>query len=365
MSGQLSLRPTSKTDPEGSFSALVGTHTGRVLLVEWDRRQSRVFASWNVDGMVLGAPRWLDREQFVVGTDADSLHAFVRTSAKSLWTRQVGRCRHRRAPGPLGARCDLGEGLEWHAEGDQLLAVSDGVYALDRQGHLRWQWPPRAGLAQSLASEIRSDAQGNSYFGSQKGYAMSLDAQGELRWIADLGSAISQAPVLVQQHRVCFFAQSGRLSCLDRESGQHLWTFKAPGRAMGPILADGEHGEIWASSSDGSVFSLDAWGHLRWKRRMRGLSPQGLVVRDGQELVVVAGRGESVAYGVERNHGKLVWQARLGQGDPGRVYCPGEDWLMQLRPHGELVGYWMPPGLRAQSLLAKGAVPGLVQSLAR
>lgn len=148
VSAPLSLRPRASTDPEGFQSALVGTHTGRVLLVEWDRGHRRLAAGWNVDGMVTGAPRWLDRERFVVGTDADSLHAFVRSGAKAMWTRQVGRCAVRRSLGPLGSRCDLRRRLLWQGDRAQMVAVSDGVYALNDQGQMRWQWPPGGRLGQ-------------------------------------------------------------------------------------------------------------------------------------------------------------------------------------------------------------------------
>lgn len=343
VSAGLSFRPRSPRDPQDFQSAVLGTHTGRVHLVEWDRTHSRVAASWNVDGMVTGAPAWLDTERFVVGTDADTLHAFEPGGAKSLWIRHVGRCPHRRAPGPLGTRCDLGVGLEWQGGHEQIVAVADGVYALNARGQVRWQWPARGGLAQALASPVRSDGEGNLYLGSQMGYAISLDPKGRMRWSVDLGAAIHVAPVLVGQSRVCFFARNAQLACVDPQSGERLWSYRAKAGPRGPLIADPQSGRLWGSSADGSVFALDSWGQEIWRRRLRGLTDQGLVLRNDQELVAVVGGSRSVAVGIHRNTGRLTWQARLGPGQPGTVQVGQQRWLMQLRPHGELVGYWMPP----------------------
>lgn len=261
----------------------------------------------------------------------------------------------------MGARCDLGQSFSWQADRAQVLAASDGVYALDTKGQMRWQWPVGGGLAEALASPVTSDFQGNSYFADDRGFAISLNAHGVLRWARRLGSKVRTAPLLVARHRVCFFADNARLQCLNRADGRVLWSFRAPSRPLGKMLTDTGQGKIWASTADGSVFALDSWGQLLWRRKLRGLSAEGLLARGAGELLAVVERRRSTALGIDPASGRLLWQARLGQGEVGQVALGGDRWLLQLRPQGFLDGYWLPP---AQALPPRSA-RGRVEPLAR
>lgn len=342
------LRPASEADAKGSHGALVGTHSGRVVFLEWNDSHARLAGSWNLNGLVLGPPTWLDAERFVVGTDADSLFAFARGRADPLWRRQIGRCRHARARGPLGSRCDLIHEASWNRASGEIVVATDGLYGLDAQGHSRWQWPRYSALARPLRAPSISDEQGRIYVGSSDGQAFSLAAHGQLRWSVQLGAGIETPPLLLGE-RVCYAARDGEVSCLDRNSGELLWSFDAKHRPTGKLWGDPVSGRLWTSRSDGSIHCLDAQGRLLWRRKLRGLSSKGILRRSPDEFVALLSGLDTVALAIGSADGRLRWQGRLGRGDAGQIALVGEGWLVAMRPEGKIQGFWMPParaGLR-------------------
>lgn len=345
VSAPLTLRPATGGDAESSHGALVGTHSGRVVLLEWNGSHARLAGSWNVNGLVLGPPAWLDEERFVVGTDADSLFAFARGRAEPLWRRQIGRCRHARARGPLGARCDLVHGASWNQGSAQINVATDGLYGLDPQGRSLWQWPRHSALAQPLRAASVSDQEGRIYAGSPSGQAFSLGPQGKLRWSVQLGAGFESQPLLLGD-RVCWIARDGQLSCLDRKSGELVWSYHAKSRASGRLWGDSASGRLWASCADGSILSLDAQGKLLWRRKLKGLSPDGIMRRSADEFVAILSGRDTVALAIGSDDGRLRWLGRLSRGKAGQISLVGGRWLVTLRPEGKIQGFWMPPGRR-------------------
>ncbi len=152
--------------------------------------------------------------------------------------------------------------------------------------------------------------------------AQSLALQWIRRLAAPGSSAISSAmlrtvrtdlasPVL-WDGRVYAGSRSGRMVCLDVETGALIWSFEAAESIESrPVLADGK---IFFTSNDRHVYALDAeTGALAWKYKGRDEFDTDVVVEGGRLYAVSV---DSTVYCLKQDSGEAIWRfpANPGKG---------------------------------------------------
>ena len=147
---------------------------------------------------------------------------------------------------------------------------SQGIYALETNGELRWRFDA-GDEALLLAAPV---AVGNDrvYFGTH-GTAYSLDiTDGGTDWtetIGNLSSPINAAPV-VDGDRV-YFAVGTTLSALEATSGELIWSFEADSAVVAPPTVS--NGKIFVGSQNGMLSALDpASGNQVWSASVSGIT---------------------------------------------------------------------------------------------
>lgn len=133
---------------------------------------------------------------------------------------------------------------------------------------------------------------------------------GSVRWAGKMGP-VASSPCIVNEHLVVA-TLSGKVHCLDRYSGDEIWTFTPSGDRLKPIrsspAADG--GMIFVGADDGRIFAMDAAsGSERWTYKAAGSIFATPVVAGS--LVVVPCLDSSV-YALEKSTGSLRWRFNAG-----------------------------------------------------
>jgi len=138
---------------------------------------------------IRGSPTIGDDGTIYFGSDDQHVHAVDRDGERRWRTHLDGFVR---APIALGR------------EGDVLVAVygpRPRVVSLDAAtGDERWAFPVSVveSSEMGIASGPLVDVDGNIYFGSPDDYLYAIDADGDLRWIHELGADIDSAPVITE-----------------------------------------------------------------------------------------------------------------------------------------------------------------------
>ena len=141
--------------------------------------------------------RFVVKGSAVLGVDHDG---------KELWRFESGQ--------RIGGRPTVADG------GVLFGSQDDYLYAVDRNGKLRWKFKTRGDVDASPLI----DGNGDIYFGSDDGWIRSLSFEGVLRWEVDVGSFVRSAPVM---HRGVLFVQTfgtrERLVALNPKDGGVRW----------------------------------------------------------------------------------------------------------------------------------------------
>jgi outer membrane protein assembly factor BamB len=164
----------------------------------------------------------------------------------------------------------------WNAlvvgEGVVYVGTKDGsVQALTDRGDgdfpEKWRYPQSQDSDVSLKGVYSTPllAAGLLYVAAEDGYIYALDRNGILRWKYDTGDAVVSAPVLVPRGLVVA-PRNGRLLLLDvsssgdRSAAQRLLSSQSLGDAQikAPLVAVGE--SVYVGSDDGSVRRVEVKG---------------------------------------------------------------------------------------------------------
>jgi outer membrane protein assembly factor BamB len=140
------------------------------------------------------------------------------------------------------------------------------LYALDlNTGQPVWDQPFEARHALWSAPLVDGDTV---YLASldHSVYALKLET-GELIWESDLGSAISDTPVLSNGLLLCGNFE-GLLYALDKENGREAWRFEVGGALWGNPVVDG--GVVYVADVDRDAYALDLEnGAELWRQTLK------------------------------------------------------------------------------------------------
>ena len=174
------------------------------------------------------------------------------------------------------------------------------------EGRPRADWP----MVFKSFSELRTSSDG-------------LEPPLELAWSVPTGGSnqwgtspiVYRGHVCVGQENMNVGIAEHTIQCYQASTGQPVWQTPVDGSVrLSPAAADGR---IYAQTSSGSVYCLDAvGGHVLWKRR---LCPARFYP-DDYKCAVLVDRGKLIAFG---EYGPLaVFDARTGE-QLSRWPCPG------------------------------------------
>jgi outer membrane protein assembly factor BamB len=153
----------------------------------------------------------------------------------------------------------VGDGLAFVGFGSPASEAA-ALYAFDPEtGQQQWSYP-----ADALIIPAPTYADGFVYFGSDDGVVHAVDVetrQSKPGWSfkaeeGDWETAIWASP-LVEGDRVYIAAMDHHLYCLDSETSEVLWAYKAGGALAAQPTLDEERGVIYVGSFDGRVNAVD------------------------------------------------------------------------------------------------------------
>ena len=149
-------------------------------------------------------------------------------------------------------------------DGTIYASSSDGFfYALNPDGSLLWRVPTQ-GSMDSNGAALASD--GTLYFGTNQGVAYALNASnGSERWTSDVGSSAYFAGVGVAPNGSVYFKQDEGALRAFSAGGQPQWTYVVPGEPSysGPVVR--LDGSIIFPANDGALHALSPDGNLLWR----------------------------------------------------------------------------------------------------
>jgi outer membrane protein assembly factor BamB len=149
-------------------------------------------------------------------------------------------------------------------DGTIYASSSDGFfYALNPDGTLRWRVATQGNMDSNGAA---LSADGTLYFGTNQGVAYALDASdGSERWTSTAGNSPYFAGVAVAADGSVYFKQDEGVLRAFTAAGQPRWTYRVPGEPSysGPVVR--LDGSILFPANDGALHALSPAGDLLWR----------------------------------------------------------------------------------------------------
>ena len=196
-------------------------------------------------------------------------------------------------------------------QGNKVNGIS--AYTLDK-GKKRWFFPIEGGLA---GAATISDAV--LFFGGSDGvmYALRLDT-GTVLWQYRTGLTSVSAPTIKGNY--LYFASSNKIYCLDKKTGESIWTYSTPVRSAEftvegiarPLLSDSL---IYFKVSDGTLVALDFKGRLKWKQELSGSDSRFTSALSNPvmgKICLYSASLESGIYCLNKKTGKIIWKTSKG-----------------------------------------------------
>lgn len=188
------------------------------------------------------------------------------------------------------------------------------IMSLDLQGQERWRYGVRDTERGVHSSPALS--KGRVYAGAYDGYLYCLSAEtGELRWEARPGQWIGSSPAVDEVRDRLYVGieygeAGGSLIAVDAERGNTLWELRTGGYVHGSPFLDARRGQVLVGSNDGVLYAADAdSGELRWRFATDGaIKGQSPVDEEGRAFVASF---DGNLYAVEAETGRSLWQRRL------------------------------------------------------
>jgi outer membrane protein assembly factor BamB len=222
-----------------------------------------------------------------------------------LWTYRAS------VPPVRGQRVDWWEGdVAVGPDGDLFVGNTGGTaYALRPDGRLKWTFT----AGNSVWTTPAFEADGSSFWGSLDLHVYHLSAAGKPLWRTFTPGYVISSPAIGSDGTVYVGSFDSRLYALDPSTGAVRWTFKTADHVYSsPALeqdARGHTDAIYVASADGSVYALNASGHLRWRfdtgEPVRSSPALGRAPGGGEIVYVGASNGK--LYAINAGTGRLRW----------------------------------------------------------
>ncbi len=149
-------------------------------------------------------------------------------------------------------------------DGTVYASSSDGFfYALNPDGTLLWRVETQGNMDSNGAALA---ADGTLYFGTNQGLAYALNSgDGTTRWTSALGASPYFAGVAVAADGTVYFKQDEGVLRAFSAAGQPQWTYRVPGEPSysGPVVQ--LDGSIIYPANDGALHALTATGEFIWR----------------------------------------------------------------------------------------------------
>ncbi len=205
--------------------------------------------------------------------------------------------------------------------GDNGRSGAYDVAPLHEVGGVRWAFRTPAGFTSTPAV-----VGGVAYTATADGFVRAYDIEsGEKKWERTVGNSglistltvTGAADALPRDRAVCFGDLKGKVTALDADDGEVLWTHDAGGSVPGALpVADGI---VYIAGYDDDVLALSlASGEEIWRTRTGGifLGPPALV---GDTLYLVA---DNHCVALDASTGREIWRRRV-DGPSGLVVAAG------------------------------------------
>lgn len=227
-----------------------------------------------------GGSLLIDSQNWVFAGSYQRVQAFTNTGSL-IWVGYPG-------SGPVaGMALSLDEKTLYVAsEMGQLTALQRNT------GSQRWMQD----VDSSLVTTPLIDAAGAVYLGTRLGVWYRIEGQtGRVLWTfqGDGDIAPQSAPALFK--RFVYLPQGEGVLYALRDTGQHLWTWRGPGKIVGSPLVTHD-GFVYVLTQPGKLFRLDPNGKVVWQADLGEPAAESSPVLDQEGWVYLAGRDHLMAY---------------------------------------------------------------------
>ena len=201
---------------------------------------------------------------------------------------------------------------------NSLLVGSDKGFllCLDLQGEERWRREVRdreRGIHSTPALH-----NGKVYFGSYDGFLTCLDAEsGSLVWECRPGQWIGSSPVVSAKDELVFVGveygeRGGSLMAFEAETGRQRWEMAAENYVHSTPFYDGARNQVLVGANDGKLRAVEVeTGKVSWTFETEGaIKAQAVVDEQGRCFF---GSFDGFLYALEAGTGQLLWKKKLSQ----------------------------------------------------
>ena len=130
-----------------------------------------------------------------------------------------------------------------------------------------------------------------------------IEGQAELEWVRDTGATMTASPVTGSEY-VYIGNASGKMFCMDMESGHVVWTAELSGGILGTAAVSEKY--VVCTSLDSNIYCMDARdGGLIWRYKTK--EPMVSVPLVGPGEVVYTGASDGVFRALNAESGELIW----------------------------------------------------------
>ncbi len=259
-------------DPD-SGTAVFGTRDGWLHAV---RPDGKVAWELRTDGGSWAPPAF-DGDTVYAGSSDGGLYAISISSGKQRWRYD--------AKEELGTRPVVADGTVF------VTSLQDTLFAIDaKTGAWRWHHRREGRSGFSIRGAAWPAVRAGVVFaGYSDGFVAALEtATGKVRWerqVAPPGDYLDVDALSLLGDRLHVAAFSGSVLCLDVDSGDVVWLFRAPGA----VRVSADAGLVVAVTANTLYGLSPATGKPLWSSPLEGAPGSGAPVRAGQWILLPTG----------------------------------------------------------------------------